>query len=279
MIPPQVVQDLNSLLKSYDSQYSYEELDPIFDLQGILTDANSPSRAISRLLTGLLSAPIHSGIFYHYTRGQAAKTICTSQILRLTSISKRISEGEIEDFLKRFGFNFPLQIDPQSGKPNYYTSLARRIFYTSFTDIDIPKETDGRLWDDFSREDGARLKFRINLRSGHLRQISYGSDSDRALVAFKQVHSIIAKHGYKAFAWDDAGIACALHLPSKFQSEKETRLIAYENCGLMLGHDSSFDYLEMPFGENRSIPLNIELLEIQTNRSDLNSFGFPIIPR
>jgi hypothetical protein len=102
---------------------------------------------------------------------------------------------------------------------------------------------------------------------------------NRALHVFKKINVLVAKFGHKGFFWDDVGMACALHLPNEFQCENEIRLIANKNCGLKLGCDSGFEYLELPFGPNSHLALDIKLIDVQTNRSDLSSFGFRIFPR
>jgi len=83
----------------------------------VVADGFSEERSFSTMLTRQISPPIHSGEFFHYTR--AADEILNSQTLRLTSIKKRLGEDELRDFLRDFGFEYPLEIDPQTNEPRF----------------------------------------------------------------------------------------------------------------------------------------------------------------
>jgi hypothetical protein len=278
MVDPALTRALNAILDSYGSPTRVENTD-LGPIGNLVTDAFYGNPAISRLLTSLVSEPIRDGCFYHYTSGPAAKSICASKVLRLTSITKRLNEGEIREFLEGFDYKFPLQNDPSSGVPNFHSSIAPRLFYVSFTETNASKDAERYFWDTFARKDGARLKFHLHLDSGVLRRISYGETLNRACQLFQQIKELISSFGYEGFFWNEAGMICAIYLPVEFQRENEIRLIASKASGLAGGSDAGFEYLELPFGFNTRLALKMELIEVQTNRSDLGAFGVPLIPR
>ena len=116
--------------------------------EGIITDH----------LTRAISPPILNGEFYHYTRFSAADEILNTKILRLTSLTKRVAENEIVQFLKDFNLVYPLSNDLDTSKPRYLTSIANNIFYTSFTDTSLSKKEEEYFWNCFAGMDGVRLK-------------------------------------------------------------------------------------------------------------------------
>jgi hypothetical protein len=279
MVKPELIEGFNAILDAYGSVERYESTDTIYEAGGLVIDANSEACALSRLLTSLVCERIPGGSFYHYTSGEAAKNICESKVLRLTSVMKRLHEGEIVELLQGFDYKHPLEIDPNTGAPNFYKSIAPGLFYASFTETDLSKDEEQYFWDTFAGRDGARLKFRLDLNSGLLRRVSYGDNLKRAIQLFREINALVANFGYKGFFWDDVGYVCALHLPGKFQIEKEIRLIAKKSSQLASSIENGFEYLELPFGSNPHLALEIELIDVQTDRADFGGLGIPIIVR
>lgn len=237
-------------------------------------------RRISGFLTEQFSPPIHEGEFYHYTSAVGLEKIITSNLLRLTSLQKRASEDEIKLFLRRFGYNYPLQTDPETKAPRYLTSIAPRIFYLSLTESTaITAAKDGTLWNNFAGNDGARLKFRMKPQSGNLRRMMYGGQVDALADLFRELTEITQRVLGKPFFWADAGIVCALQLPFSYETEAEIRLIARRDMELPYGRDGDVEYLEVKLGHIPQIGLEVVLTEIQTNRFMLPPSGVSVIRR
>ena len=247
----------------------------------IVTDHLKEKRITLRL-TNAISPPIPKGEFYHYTSFSAADEILNTKILRLTSLTKRVAEDEIVQFLKEFNLVYPLSNDPKTGKPRYLTSIAKRVFYTSFTDTSLSKEEEERFWVVFAKKDGVRLKFRIELRSGLglLRRMVYRADDITKYASFyRELNELTEREFCKPFFYEDAAIVCALRLPNAYKAEKETRLITYRSCGLPLDEDKGTEFLKLSFGYNEAIGVNLQLVEIQTNQKITNSCGATVVPR
>lgn len=267
---------LNSLLaaKGFDLVLT---TDDFHFLSEVVTDANTFERRLSTALTRALSPPIHSGEFYHYT--SAPNEILASGTLRLTSITKRIGESEIQPFLKRFGFDYPQELIPGSTTPRYQESIASQIFYTSFTETTLLPTEEEYFWKTFAGLDGARLRFRICLRSGCLRRMVYGSELDTIADVFRCISELTAKSLGKVFFWEDAATVCALCLPTSYNIEKEVRLLTRPGSGLPRGMHRGFEFLEAKIGCNPQLLLDIELLEIQTDRPSIGHPSATLIPR
>ena len=193
---------------------------------------------------------------------------------------KRVSENEIVQFLKEFNLVYPLSNDPKTGKPRYLTSIAKRVFYTSFTDTSLSEEEEEYFWDCFAGMDGVRLKFRIELHSGLLRRMVYEADDIKKWASFyRELNELTEREFCKPFFYEDAAIVCALRLPNAYKAEKETRLITYRSCGLPLDKDKGTEFLRLSFGYNEAIKVNLQLVEIQTNQKITNSCGATVVPR
>lgn len=269
---------LNDLFARYGMGITVTANDFLF-LDEVVTDDINGDRQLTVALTSAISPAIHSGEFYHYTKRETATAILNSQRLRMTSVEKRIEEDEIEGFLWKFGFTHPLTLDFDTKEPRYKTSLAREIFYTSFTDTSLRPDEEQYFWDTFAGADGARLKFKIELKSGCLRRMVYGDDIEKWAQFFREVTEITQKMLGKIFFWGDSATVCALHLPDSYDVEKETRLITRRSCGLCLGNDAGSEYLELKFGSNDPIKVDLQLLEIQTDQPVENTSGAIVSPR
>lgn len=269
---------LNELFSRNGLQISITADDLQF-LEEVVMDANSEARPLTVALTSAISPAILSGEFFHYTRREAATAILSSQSLRMTSVEKRIEEDEIEGFLRKFGFNHPLSLDPDTNEARYRTSIARELFYTSFTDTSLSLDEEKYFWDTFARADGARLKFKIELQSGCLRHMVYGDDIEKWSRFFREVSELTQKMLGKIFFWGDSATVCALHLPDSYDVEKETRLLTRRSCGLLLANDAGTEYLELKFGFNDPIKVDLKLLEIQTDQPVADNCGAIVSPR
>ena len=280
------IQAINDLLLRYnldlDPPVTEDDLgfrNPASAKLPVVTDDLTEKRRITARLTRAISPPIPKGEFYHYTSFSAAEEILNTKILRLTSLMKRVAENEIVQFLEDFNLVYPLSNDPETGKPRYSTSIANNIFYTSFTDTSLSEKEEEYFWNCFAGMNGVRLKFRIELYSGCLRRMVYGSDITKWASFFRELNELTERELSKPFFYGDSAIVCALLLPKAYRAEKETRLITYRCCGLPLEKDGGIEFLKLSFGHNEAIGVNLQLVEIQTNQQITNSCGATVVPR
>ena len=271
------IQAINDLLVQHDLDLSVTEEDIAF-MPSIVTDEFREG-IITDYLTRAISPPICNGEFYHYTRFSAADEILNTKILRLTSLTKRVAENEIVQFLKDFKLYYPLSNEPKTGKPRYLTSIANNIFYISFTDTSLSEKEEEYFWDCFAGADGVRLKFRIESRGPHLRRMRYGANITKYASFYRELNGLTEREFSKPFFYGDSAIVCALLLPSKYHAEKETRLMTIRNCRLPLGKDGGVEFFKLSFGYNEAIKINLQLVEIQTNQRIASNCGATVVPR
>lgn len=242
---------------------------------GIVIEKSRDSELSRKLVQKICHPPLHDGEFYHYTKLNNAKKILEEKQLRLTSLEKRIDQGEIKPFLTKFGYEYPQE-------KNRYKRTLSKLYYTSFTSCDVPKRSEEHLWDNFALKDGARFKFHIKVSTGNFRRIKYGSDIDSDGRFFKGIRNLSASELGYDFFWDDASIACATHLGENLRIEHESRLLystKWEKFGMKIENGGDYSYVNLKFGENKELELCIKLLEVQSNSNLAIPSGVRHIPR
>jgi hypothetical protein len=267
---------LNQILMNHGISLDVRVDDLSFTPQ-VVTDARRDDAKISTALARHLSPPIHSGEFYHYT--SVADLITVSNVLRLTSVKKRITEEEIAPFLNAFGFDYPLELDPTTTLPRYTESIASRLFYTSFTPIDITPDEEKYFWRTFAGPKGARLRVRITAGSGCVRRIVYGDAITKVVDLYKAIADYTRVLLDKVFYWDNSAIISGLCLPLKLGHEQEVRLITTPESGFPRGSEKGIDYLELRLGTENPMNVRLDLVEIQTDNSAINLYPKITIPR
>jgi hypothetical protein len=171
--------------------------------------------------------------FFHYTRPRAFEGIIGGGLLRLTHLSKRMNpaEGEIRTSAEQHGWDGYL--DESSG-PAYAETLAKDLFYTSFTRTNAPNHA--QMWTDFGEGgSGARLRFRIevNRTSGHrgeLRAIQYQANGKTLL---NLINGDLAAAGLPHFLPWTASKIGAFNLLDDLDHESEIRLLFKHHEGAL----------------------------------------------
>lgn len=259
----QYLKRLNALFDEYEFGVTANSDDFSF-LKDVVTDDINGGR-ISTQLSRKIWPPLHQGEFYHYTTKAAAENILSSCSLRLTSLKKRIGEDEIREFLGKFNYHYPLEIDPETSRPRYVESLTQGYYYISFTDTEASLETEEYFWSTFAGHDGARFKFRLQVETGFLRKLVYGSDIDRWAEFFRRMSDLTRTELQKEFFWADAGVVCALYLPAEYLHERESRLVIHSSWGLDEKTDGASFYVELQFGLNEKVLVTLDLMEVQSD--------------
>ncbi len=268
---------LNRIFGDYDFGIQAEENDFSFLKEAIL-DTKGGGR-ISEHLNSLICPPIHELEFYHYTPFDAGQNILQTQKLRLTSVEKRLNDNEIHEFLNKFNYTYPLENDPDTNQPRYKNTLATDLFYVSMTDISLSQKEEDSFWRKFAESDGFRLKFKVNVPSGCLRRMTYGSKIDKWAEFSKEIQSMSFDDFGKHFHWKDCVPMSAFYLPEDYEVEKETRLLIRSSWGLKEKEDKGNRFVELDFGFNESTGINLSLIEIQTDQIITPPTGMVITPR
>jgi len=109
--------------------------------------------------------------------------------------------------------------------------------------------------------------------------MAYGDAIKNSAAFFREISQFTKEKLGKIFFWEDSASVCALHLPSSYKIERETRLITRKSSGFHLGEEGGYEYLEIPFEGDNLMKIKLHLIEIQTDRVVTNPCGASVIPR
>lgn len=188
--------------------------------------------ALSNRICDLMYPHEPAGDFFHYTGPQAFEGIIGGGLLRLTHLSKRMSpaEGEIRTSAEQHGWEGYL--DDTSG-PAYAETLAKDLFYTSFTRTQAPNPV--QMWTNFGEGGrGARLRFRIEVNHarghrGELRAIQYQANGKTLL---NLINDDLDAAGLPHFLPWTASKIGAFNLLDDLHHESEIRLLFKHHQGV-----------------------------------------------
>jgi hypothetical protein len=214
------------------------------------------SRVLSDHVCDLKHPHVAGGDYFHYTGKQGLAGIMQSRVLRLTQLSKRISEHEIRSYAQ--------QHDWTGFQGHYAEELAKDLFYTSVTRTDAPNQ--GPMWDLFADHgEGARLRLRIDVDRVHhhaeLRAMSY---LDGGQTLLNQINADLAAADLAPFLPWTASKIGAFGLPDGYGGEYEHRLLFkhHQDAPVTREKDGRWEFLEVPFGrDNPFAAVNLVTVE------------------
>ncbi len=179
--------------------------------------------------------PEESIYIYHFTKEEFAKSIESSNFLRLYNLFKRYDDGEIQDFLK--DFSIPYKI-----KENY-----ENIFYSSFTNK-IPSLSDTKTiqeFRNFTGDYGARLKFKVLKKDNNFRYINYDKHK------FNLIHDLrkIIKENHKIDLTINGFTTrfASFYVNEKYSHENEVRLyknLLFDKEFIIKKDEDDFSYID-----------------------------------
>ncbi|WP_291363383.1 hypothetical protein [Acetobacter sp. UBA5411] len=154
----------------------------------------------------------------HYTSPEGFRGILSSEELRLHSVTKRLGQGELDEFAKFHNLNGYLS---PSTNGKVYAELADDLFYTSFT-TSLNKDKP-YLWRCFAKQGtGVRLTFEVKGGRADLRHINYNNKNTTIL---KEINYALTDAGLPPFTpWGISRLG-AFYLPPTLQNEEEVRLL------------------------------------------------------
>jgi hypothetical protein len=197
------------------------------------------------------------GEFFHYSGMKGFKGIIGHGALRLTHLTKRMfGGGEILTHALQHGWD---------GYRDYADTLAKDIFYTSFTPTDSTNERE--MWRDFGdRGRGVRLRLRVEIdrarpQRGELRAIKYLAGEKTLL---NRINDDLAAAGLPAFLPWKASKIGAFGLPGALHRESEVRLLLkyYQGAADLRKKDGTREYWEVPINQDNDIA-QVTLLAVE----------------
>lgn len=203
----------------------------------------------------------------HFTTLDKLKSILSSKSLRLYTLEKRINEQEFKPFSEDFGLTGYL--DDNDGEP-YYKTLARDLFYTSFTNITPTDEP--YLWNVFgARGHGVKIIFELSVikSRSELRPVKYQTKSQAISSLIKTINDRIKNECNRHFIMRGISRIGAFYLPLGYSLEKEeeTRLLV-KSWGEgpahdLIENDGQYAYIPLNLGACNNQFCNISIVEVQ----------------
>jgi hypothetical protein len=261
------------------SEVIVTEINSILDKHGIkekikfknltITDKTimnfSSDSTLSNLIANHCWSPVMEENLFHFTNENAAYEIMQSNTLRLYSISKRYTDGEIKTFLQDFNFNYALNNNTLTDEMKDFNN---NIFYISFTNKSM-NEAKKACLKHFTTPHGARLEFKIKSSNNNLRVIHY--QKGKQLLLFKDLQTLAEKYNRKFLFTGISSRFAAFYIPSTYQCEDEIRLL-YRNWGKeIVQNDGKHNFIELKFDENNlNMGVDISLIECVYERQQNN---------
>lgn len=153
----------------------------------------------------------------HYTGMSGFKGIMTTQELRLSPITPRLSQGELETFAREHSLQG--YFDAKRMPTNLLKEAAADLFYTSF----CQNGPNDHLWTVFGDTgNGYRLRFEVTPAVARIREIRYNLGT----TLLKQVDDALAAAGLPRLVLKGISRVGAFYLPMTWSAENETRLLA-----------------------------------------------------
>lgn len=177
----------------------------------------------------------------HYTGISSFKNIVATQVLRMSPITQRLSQGELDTFAREHGLKG--YIDTMGMTTKLLKGAAADLFYTSF----CQNGPNDHLWNTFGDTgNGYRLCFEVTPGAARLREIRYNAGT----TLLKQVNDALAAAGLPPFALKGISQIGAFFLPMTWSAENEIRLLAkrFTGGGAPVVGTAPNEYWPIPIG-------------------------------
>jgi hypothetical protein len=270
----ELLKDINTILLKHGVSEKIL-LEDITITEKTVTDLAKQKSKLSESIIDSLWPSISSACVFHYTTREAAESILNSGIFRLYSIAKRYGEGEIVAFCKTHQLQGYLEKD-SNWDPTYKNLLMPNIYYTSFADINLTKEDEKKLWDEFAAPDGVRLKLEVSTsgQNKDFRKIIYKPANKKPIGVLWDLLECIKKKYNRAFILTGWSRLCAFYLPAHYGLENEYRMLyrVWEGSKLQPKKDGKNAYLELPLNSMNECGYKLNIIEV-------NAYACPKMPK
>lgn len=256
-----IIKDINEILKKYGINNEIGISDVIVT-EKTISDLVNPDAKLSNALIEFLWPSISSAQVYHFTSKENAENILNTQKFRFNNIEKRYLEDEILTFCQSHNYEGYLEKN-EFGEPWYKTNIMKNMFYASFTDINITKESEEYFWRNFSTSDGVRLKLEISADHPDFRKIYYEQKKEKGIKIILELNKLIKEKYNIDLVLKGNSRICAFYLPAdKYAKENEYRALhrIWDNHRIIgEGKDS---YIEIPLEKENEYKYMIKVIEV-----------------
>lgn len=211
----------------------------------------------------------------HYTSLERFEGIIDSNSIWLTSLTKRFTEGEFDEFYKIN--NMSGYRDRIENGVSLVESIVEKAYFLSLTNHKLPIEQKNYVWNVFAQNhSGVKIDFKIKFLNHALkpRKIYYNQDNKNQLIADL---SELAQSIDKIFVFKDLSTAGFYNLNNNLSIENETRILLKENQAIELGltpfvpRNSTHKIIELKLDKNPLCEIKIDKVTPGKN-CDKNEF-------
>lgn len=273
-----IVDDINRILSSHGVSVVLHPQD-ITVTDKTISDMVKPCPKLSDAITSKLWPTVRSATVYHYTSREAAESILSTGIFRITNIEKRLNDGEIVTFCRTHGLSGYLE-QSSTGLPTYRTLLMPQLFYASFTDSALQPCDEEYFWRSFASSDGVRLKLEVEATNPNFRKIVYEPQPGVPIPLLADLVSTIRQKYSREFVLQGISRLCAFYLCGQsYSREKEYRLLykSWPEFGPQPVGMGQSAYVELPLNQMSECGYQLRITEVHArtrpNMPDQYSFS------
>lgn len=256
-----LMEEINNILKKYGIQEKISPCD-ITITEKTVSDFVKPDSILSNAIINFLWASVESVEVYHYTSREVAENILKEDgTFRLTNITKRYKEGEIDTFCKTHNLQGYLEKD-ENDEPKYKNLIMPNTFYASFTDSNSLIDED-YFWGTFAACDGVRLKIKITASHPDFRKIYYEAGGKK-IPLLEELTTHIREKYKREFILSGISRLCAFYLPTKFGIEEEYRMLyrVWDGSEVQVQNDGTSAYIELPLNTMSQCGYQLDIIEV-----------------
>lgn len=258
-----ILADINKILSKYGIHDTLQ-LQDITVTEKTVNDLVKPSAKLSNVITDQLWPSVPSATVYHYTSREAAESILSTGIFRLTNIEKRVNDGEIVTFCKTHGLSGYLEEDV-NGLPIYRTLLMPQLFYASFTEANLSQDDEEYFWRNFAASDGVRLTVNITAKNPNFRKIAYEARPGAPIPLLIDLISTLRQEYGREFVLQGISRLCAFYLCGQtYSQEKEYRALfkTWPEVGPQPVGSGATSYVEVPLNQMTDVGYELRITEV-----------------
>jgi hypothetical protein len=261
-----IVAEINSIL----SKHGISEVMHLQDVtvtDKTVSDMAKPCPKLSDAITDHLWPSVKSATVYHYTSCDAAKSILSTGIFRLTNIEKRLNDGEIVTFCKTHGLDGYLE-DDANGLPTYRRLLMPQLFYASFTEANLSQEDEEYFWRNFAASDGVRLTISVTAKNPNFRKIVYEPKPGESIPLLTDLISTIRQQYGREFVLQGISRLCAFYLCGQsYSREREYRALfkTWPDVGPQPVGTGPTSYVEVPLNQMTDFGYEFHVTEVHAS--------------
>lgn len=257
-----LIADINTVLARHGISDAIQSGD-ITVTDRTVSDGVKQFSRLSKAIEDHVWPSIPSASVFHYTSRSAAEAILSTEVLRLSNIEKRATEGEIDAFCKTHNLSGYLATD-ENVLPEYRKLLMPHIYYASFTGTNLAPNDEDYFWRSFAAVDGVRLRFDVESSNPNFRKIVYERQSGTPIPVLADLISTVRQNHGREFILSGISRLCAFYLSSSYGQENEYRALfkTYPDWGPQPVGNGPGSFVEVPLNQKTPHGFEFRVAEV-----------------